>query len=40
VDATERRLVYIVVGMLVAFIGIFLLMTNLPPESLRWLWGQ
>jgi len=39
-DPTERRLMQLVVGMLLAFIGIFLLMSNVPPEKLRWLWGE
>jgi hypothetical protein len=39
VDVTERRLFYLVVGMLLAFIGIFLLMSNIPAARLRWLFG-
>jgi hypothetical protein len=39
VDATERRLLYIVGGMLLAFVGIFLLLSKLPAVKLRWLFG-
>lgn len=32
-------MIYIVAGMLIAFIGIFLLMSKIPAENLRWLFG-
>jgi hypothetical protein len=39
VDRTERTLICIVAGMLLAFIGIFLLLSNVPAAKLRWLFG-
>jgi hypothetical protein len=39
-DATERRLVWIIVGMAAAFVGVFILLTYIPAEKLRWLWGE
>lgn len=39
-DATERRMLYIIVGMIAAFVGIFVLLAYIPAERLRWLWGE
>jgi hypothetical protein len=40
VDATERRLLYIILGMAAAFVGVFILLTYIPADRLRWLWGE
>jgi hypothetical protein len=40
VTSTERRLLWIVIGMVAAFIGIFILITYVPAEKFRWLSGE
>jgi len=40
VDATERLMLGIVIGMIIAFVGIFVLLSYIPAERLRWLWGE
>jgi hypothetical protein len=40
VTSTERRLLWIVIGMVAAFIGIFVLVAYIPAEKLRWLSGD
>jgi hypothetical protein len=40
VDHTERRLLWIIVGMLIAFVGVFILLSYIPAEKLRGLFDQ
>ncbi len=39
-SSTEQRLLWIVAGMIAAFIGIFILIAYIPAEKLAWLAGE
>jgi hypothetical protein len=40
VTSGERRLLWVVIGMVAAFIGIFILIAYIPAERFRWLSGE
>ena len=39
-DATERRMLWIILGMIIAFVGVFILLSYIPAERLRGLFDQ